>query len=126
MLRYAKRCAIWPGLACARTISPGLSDARRKRCVGDVVMTSTCGVAEANAIVSGSLFAAAKGGNVVAQIFWLKTRAQWRERVAPGDRTAGGDADANSPVVLVLPDNGRDPELVQAPQDVRESLERRR
>src|SRR6516165_3272283 len=45
------------------------------------------GVAEANAIVSGSLFAAA---NVVAQIFWLKTRAQWWERAAPGDRAAGG------------------------------------
>ena len=90
----------------------------RKRCRDDL----DCGVAEANAIVSGSLFAAAKGGNVVAQIFWLKTRAQWRERPAPDDRAAGGAADANSPVVLVLPDNGRDPELVQAPQD----LERQR
>ena len=94
----------------------------RKRCRDDL----DGGIAEANAIVSGSLFAAAKGGNVVAQIFWLKTRAQWRERAAPDDRAAGGDADANSPVVLVLPDNGRDPELVPAPQDVRESLERQR
>lgn len=68
------------------------------------------GVAEANAIVSGSLFAAAKGGNVSAQIFWLKTRAQWRERAAQGD-TALGDADGRSPVVLVLPDNSRDREL---------------
>ena len=58
------------------------------------------GVAEANAIVSGSLFAAA---NVVAQIFWLKTRAQWRERPAPDDRAAGGDADANSPVSWCCP-----------------------
>jgi hypothetical protein len=82
----------------------------RKRCRDDL----DGGIAEANAIVSGSLFAAAKGGNVVAQIFWLKTRAQWRERAAPDDRTAGGDADANSPVVLVLPDNGREPELVPA------------
>ena len=24
-------------------------------------------------------FAAAKGGNVTAQIFWLKTRARWKE-----------------------------------------------
>jgi hypothetical protein len=94
----------------------------RRRCRDDL----DCGVAEANAIVSGSLFAAAKGGNVVAQIFWLKTRAQWRERPAPDDRAADDDAEANSPVVLVLPDNGRDPELVQAPQDVRESLERQR
>jgi hypothetical protein len=94
----------------------------RKRCRDDL----DCGVAEANAIVSGSLFAAAKGGNVVAQIFWLKTRGQWRERPAPDDRAAGDDADANSPVVLVLPDSGRDRELVPAPQDVRESLERQR
>ena len=90
----------------------------RKRCRDDL----DGGIAEANALVSGSLFAAAKGGNVVAQIFWLKTRAQWRERSAPDDRAAGGDADANSPLVLVLPDNGRDPDLVPAPQD----LERQR
>ena len=38
------------------------------------------GVAEANATVSGYLFAAAKAGNIAAQIFWLKTRAHWRER----------------------------------------------
>ena len=93
-----------------------------RRCRDDL----DCGVAEANAIVSGSLFAAAKGGNVVAQIFWLKTRAQWRERPAPDDRAADDDAEANSPVVLVLPDNGRDPELVPAPQAVRDSLERQR
>ena len=80
----------------------------RKRCRDDI----DCGVAEANALVSGSLFAAAKGGNVVAQIFWLKTRAQWRERAVLDDRAADGDAGANAPVVLVLPDNGRDPELV--------------
>ena len=53
----------------------------RKRCRDDLDR----GVAEANAMVSGSLFAAAKGGNVVAQIFWLKTRAQWRERAAQSD-----------------------------------------
>ena len=70
------------------------------------------GVAEANAIVSGCLFAAAQGGNIPAQIFWLKSRARWRERDAFDHRAANGDAEANSPVVLVLPDNGRDPELV--------------
>jgi hypothetical protein len=45
----------------------------RKRCRDDLDR----GVAEANAMASGSLFAAAKAGNVVAQIFWLKTRAHW-------------------------------------------------
>jgi hypothetical protein len=79
----------------------------RKRCRDDL----DCGVAEANAIVSGSLFAAAKAGNIAAQIFWLKSRAQWREHAASDNRAADGDAEANSPMILVLPDNGRDPEL---------------
>ena len=37
------------------------------------------GATKANAQVAGYLFTAAKGGNVSAQIFWLKTRARWRE-----------------------------------------------
>jgi hypothetical protein len=37
------------------------------------------GETKANAQVAGYLFNAAKGGNVTAQIFWLKTRAKWRE-----------------------------------------------
>jgi hypothetical protein len=76
----------------------------RKRCRDDLDR----GVAEANAIVSGSLFAAAKGGNVTAQIFWLKTRAQWREGAARDAAAPANDAEAGSPVVLVLPDNSRD------------------
>ena len=35
--------------------------------------------AEANAQVKGFLFQAAKKGNVTAIIFWLKTRAGWKE-----------------------------------------------
>lgn len=34
------------------------------------------GETKANAQVAGFLFAAAKNGNVTAQIFWLKTRAR--------------------------------------------------
>ena len=89
----------------------------RKRCRDDL----DCGIAEANAIVSGSLFAAAKGGNVTAQIFWLKTRAQWRENAARSD-AASGDAEGSSPVVLVLPDNSRDPELTHALQDAHQDI----
>jgi hypothetical protein len=85
----------------------------RKRCRDDLDR----GVAEANAIVSGSLFAAAKGGNVTAQIFWLKTRAQWRETAVPDDLASDRDAGGSLPVVLVLPDNSRDPELTQPLQD---------
>ena len=71
------------------------------------------GVAEANATMCGFLFAAAKGGNIAAIIFWLKTRAHWRERKPP-EVPASGDGEANAPVVLVLPDNSRDPGLTEA------------
>ena len=37
------------------------------------------GETKANAQVAGYLFNSAKNGNVTAQIFWLKTRAKWRE-----------------------------------------------
>ena len=90
----------------------------RKRCRDDLDR----GVAEANAMVSGSLFAAAKGGNVVAQIFWLKTRAQWRESATQSDAASGSGTGGNPPVVLLLPDNSRDPELTHALQDAHEDI----
>jgi len=37
------------------------------------------GETRANAQVAGFLFKAASNGNVTAQIFWLKTRARWKE-----------------------------------------------
>src|SRR5258708_25598107 len=37
------------------------------------------GAAKANAQVAGFLFNSARNGNVTAQIFWLKTRARWKE-----------------------------------------------
>ena len=85
----------------------------RKRCREDL----DCGVAEATALVAGYLFANAKGGNVGAQIFWLKTRAHWRERAVPDNLAPGSDAEPSPPVVLLLPDNSRDPELTQALRD---------
>jgi hypothetical protein len=88
----------------------------RKRCRDDL----DSGVAEANALVSGYLFANAKNGNVAAQIFWLKTRARWRERAVPEHPAADSDTEASSPVVLLLPDNGRDPDLTQALCDAEE------
>jgi predicted transcriptional regulator len=66
------------------------------------------GVAEANAMISGSLFAAAKAGSIAAQIFWLKTRAHWRERTATEETTPAADSEADSEILL-LPDNSRDP-----------------
>jgi hypothetical protein len=85
----------------------------RKRCRDDLDR----GVAEANAMVSGYLFANAKAGNVAAQIFWLKTRARWRERAVSDNLAPGSDAEPSPPVVLLLPDNSRDPELTQALRD---------
>src|SRR6516165_9479065 len=82
----------------------------RKQCRDDLDR----GVAEANAMVSGYLFAAAKAGNVTAQIFWLKTRAHWREGAALDDSMSETNCEAKSEVVLVLPDNNRDSELTQA------------
>jgi hypothetical protein len=37
------------------------------------------GTTKTNAQVAGFLFSSAKSGNGTAQIFWLKTRARWRE-----------------------------------------------
>lgn len=87
----------------------------RKRCRDDLDR----GVAEANAMVSGYLFASAKRGDVRAQIFWLKSRVHWREKNVREEPVAHGDSEG-SVVVLVLPDNNRDPELTQALQDAQE------
>jgi hypothetical protein len=78
------------------------------------------GVAEANATISGYLFAAAKAGNIAAIIFWLKTRANWRERMAPDEPIPGANAESDSEVLLVLPDNSRDLELTQVLQDAQD------
>src|SRR6202045_3541298 len=93
----------------------------RKRCRDDLDR----GVAEANATVSGYLFAAAKAGNVTAQIFWLKTRAHWQEKTGPDHPVPGVNAEAKSEV-LVLPDNNRDPELTQVLREAQEKYFARR
>jgi hypothetical protein len=77
-------------------------------------------MAEANAAVAGYLFDAAKGGNIAAIIFWLKTRANWREGMTADDPIPGADAASNSGVVLVLPDNSRDPALRQVLRDAQQ------
>jgi hypothetical protein len=91
------------------------------------------GVAEANATVCGYLFAAAKAGNIPAIIFWLKTRARWREETAVDAQAtdaqaphADADADADSPALLVLPDNSRDAELTQVLRNAQEAYFARR
>ena len=61
------------------------------------------GVAEANATISGYLFAAAKAGNIAAIIFWLKTRAHWREGAPPNEPISRTTGNPNAEVVVVLP-----------------------
>jgi hypothetical protein len=77
------------------------------------------GAAEANASVAGYLFNSAKAGSVAAQIFWLKTRGRWREATAPNP-ISDANPEPNSPTVLILPDNGRDPQLTQVLRDAQE------
>ena len=45
------------------------------------------GTTKANAQVAGFLFNSARNGNVTAQIFWLKTRAAWKEAPAEHKHT---------------------------------------
>ena len=77
------------------------------------------GVAEANAVIAGCLFATAKAGNIAAMIFWMKTRGRWREQPPANNADADSDAGSSSEV-LVLPDNNRDPELTRVLQDAQE------
>ena len=53
-------------------------------------------------------------------IFWLKTRAHWRERRRRTAPMPMPDAGSSSEVLVVLPDNSRDPELTQVLQDAQE------
>lgn len=41
------------------------------------------GLAKKNKVMADSLYQTGKKGNVTAQIFWLKTRARWRESELP-------------------------------------------
>ena len=49
------------------------------------------GQTKANAQVAGFLFNSARTGNVTAQIFWLKTRAHWKETVVQEHRVETRD-----------------------------------
>src|ERR1700716_4286568 len=63
-----------PETDVARTV--GIDPKTLRKCYREEL---DLGESKANAQVAGFLFNAAKNGNVTAQIFWLKTRARWRE-----------------------------------------------
>jgi len=69
------------------------------------------GMAEANSNVAGALYEKAMGGDTIAQIFWMKTRAGWREK--DSEKPIPGSEAQKTDNVIVLPDNNRDPELTQ-------------
>jgi len=71
------------------------------------------GMAEADAEITGALFDNAMKGNVVAQIFYLKTRAGWRECKEPENSNFETDLGSKAHTVIVLPDNQRDLELTE-------------
>jgi AcrR family transcriptional regulator len=77
------------------------------------------GMVEANSKVIGALFDNALAGNGVAQIFWAKSRAGWRESKEPENPIQGTNVTFTSPVVL-LPDNHRDPEFTEEVRKTRE------
>jgi hypothetical protein len=65
------------------------------------------GQAQGIGTIANCLFENAKGGNVTAQIFFLKARAQWKDR----HEDVGEDGDAPAPVkVEVTVRDGRKPD----------------
>lgn len=61
--------------------------------------------AQANAVIGGALFNKAKAGDTAAQIFWMKTRAGWKEtnvvqHQGPGGGPVAIDATKLSPEVM--------------------------
>jgi hypothetical protein len=59
---------------------------------------------EANATVAAALFDNAVSGNVVAQIFWMKSRAGWKDRDVTQHQLLGQDGEPISPVVSLTGD----------------------
>jgi len=58
-------------------------------------------IAKANATIGGALFNKAKGGDTAAQIFWMKTRAQWRERQEVDHTSSDGSM---RPTTIIIAD----------------------
>lgn len=80
------------------------------------------GAAESLAVVSGYLFAAAKAGNVTAQIFIMKCRGGWKERSVQEVSGPDGGPIPSVKTVIYLPDNGRGPKPTQEVKRARERL----
>jgi len=65
------------------------------------------GELKANTKVAQCLYKQATDGNVTAQIFWLKTRARWKEQQSVELTGKDGGPVQTEAVQFFLPDNGR-------------------
>ena len=68
-------------------------------------------MAQANATIGGALFNKAKGGDTTAMIFWMKTRAGWRERQEIDHTSSDGSMtprDNSSAILAALDRKHRD------------------
>jgi hypothetical protein len=62
-------------------------------------------MAKANAQIGGVLFNKAKDGDTAAMIFWMKTRAQWRERSEIDHTSSDGSMTPPTRIELVAKHN---------------------
>ena len=77
--RSAGRSKQWPPMVFRKSNIAGVLGLDPKTLRKHYREELDLGETKANAQVAGFLFNAARNGNVTAQIFWLKTRARWRE-----------------------------------------------
>lgn len=59
------------------------------------------GAIKANSAVAQSLYKKATGGNVVAQIFWMKARAGWSDKVEIDHRSVDGSMSPPARIEIV-------------------------
>jgi hypothetical protein len=57
-------------------------------------------ISQANATIGGALFKKAMGGDTTAMIFWLKTRARWRETLDISNEDGSLKPEATQAAVL--------------------------
>jgi hypothetical protein len=59
--------------------------------------------AKANATIGGALFNKAKGGDTAAMIFWMKTRAGWKEKQEIDHTSSDGTMTPRAIVATMTP-----------------------
>ncbi len=65
-------------------------------------------LAKANAQIGGTLFSKAKGGDTAAMIFWMKTRAGWREKQDIDHTSSDGSMTPQTIVIKAADDQSDD------------------